>query len=322
MGERIKWVDVAKGYGILLVIYGHVTTDMFSEWLYTFHMPLFFFLSGFLFNHNTLLKDFLKSKVKGLLLPYITLGIPIYLIYWGAAVNPVMLVNDFLLHQRMSPLWFIIVLFIHFLISYFLYNSINNAIVRWISICLLAFIGISLWHSGIKALLWNVDISLVSLPFFCLGHDMRSKRIFQAIFSKQKCNILITASFAFNLIGFIIIHKMQFPKIDLFWGHFSPEYATYITAFSGIIAMCLIADKWHFRILTYIGKNSLVFFAWQQAIGINCANMLLDTFHLLEQANNVYYLFKNAVIVIISIVILTILNEIVIRTRLKSLIGK
>ena len=55
MKKRIAWLDTAKGIGIILVVLGHsmspiLTGHMVMEslykFLYMFHMPLFFFLSG------------------------------------------------------------------------------------------------------------------------------------------------------------------------------------------------------------------------------------------------------------------------------------
>ena len=39
--KRITWLDAAKGYGILLVIFAHVDYYSFLRgFIYTFHMPL------------------------------------------------------------------------------------------------------------------------------------------------------------------------------------------------------------------------------------------------------------------------------------------
>ncbi len=45
---RIVWLDAARGIGILLIIVGHIIpmTLPFSHFIYSFHVPLFFFLSG------------------------------------------------------------------------------------------------------------------------------------------------------------------------------------------------------------------------------------------------------------------------------------
>ena len=48
--NRIEWVDEAKGIGIILVMLGHCYLNWnFCFWFYSFHMPLFFILSGYTF---------------------------------------------------------------------------------------------------------------------------------------------------------------------------------------------------------------------------------------------------------------------------------
>lgn len=74
MSERINYIDVAKGIGIALVVVGHCTigTSLFN-FIYQFHMPFFFFLSGTLYKNEYDTKPllFIKKKLKGLYIPYI-----------------------------------------------------------------------------------------------------------------------------------------------------------------------------------------------------------------------------------------------------------
>ncbi|MDA9004038.1 acyltransferase family protein [bacterium] len=63
ISHRSEWVDYCKAIGIILVVYGHVARGLFNAgigssipWyslvdsiVYSFHMPLFFFLSGLFF---------------------------------------------------------------------------------------------------------------------------------------------------------------------------------------------------------------------------------------------------------------------------------
>ncbi len=53
--KRIEYIDVAKGIGILLVVFGFVVyggnykmvgSETISNFIYSFHMPLFFVISG------------------------------------------------------------------------------------------------------------------------------------------------------------------------------------------------------------------------------------------------------------------------------------
>lgn len=73
--NRNSTFDIIKGIGIILVVLGHCGF-IFSNFIYLFHMPLFFIVSGYFFketNYDNLLKvrDYLKRKIKQLYLPYI-----------------------------------------------------------------------------------------------------------------------------------------------------------------------------------------------------------------------------------------------------------
>lgn len=64
------WVDVAKGLGIISVVYGHMYSGFMRDFVFLFHMPLFFFLGGYLSKGKTDYPAYLKEKVRHLLLPY------------------------------------------------------------------------------------------------------------------------------------------------------------------------------------------------------------------------------------------------------------
>jgi fucose 4-O-acetylase-like acetyltransferase len=84
---RITWVDYAKGVGILLVVFGHTLRGLHSSriiadsssfhsvdsWIYSFHMPLFFLLSG-LFAERRVERSagvFLQDKLATIAYPYL-----------------------------------------------------------------------------------------------------------------------------------------------------------------------------------------------------------------------------------------------------------
>jgi len=84
--RRIAWVDYAKGFGILLVVIGQTLRGLVSnsileptifeqisdKWIYAFHMPLFFFISG-LFIERSISQSFsrfLISKLQTIAYPY------------------------------------------------------------------------------------------------------------------------------------------------------------------------------------------------------------------------------------------------------------
>ena len=83
--KRIKYIDVAKGIGIVLVLVGHTgfIPQMLKQFIYAFHMPLFFVLAGFLMavkgEAGKDLKSVILHKAKGLLVPYVIFSV-LYLI--------------------------------------------------------------------------------------------------------------------------------------------------------------------------------------------------------------------------------------------------
>lgn len=89
--KRLRYLDMAKGIGIILVVLGHApyTPDWMRQYIATFHMPLFFVISGILLYHTGEEKKpyktlFLK-KLRLIFLPYITFSL-LYLAFDAATV--------------------------------------------------------------------------------------------------------------------------------------------------------------------------------------------------------------------------------------------
>lgn len=71
--KRENWIDVCRGVGILLVMLGHSgTPPRLNKIIYSFHMPLFFTLSGYLFrlDGNKNIKQDVYKNLKRYVIPY------------------------------------------------------------------------------------------------------------------------------------------------------------------------------------------------------------------------------------------------------------
>lgn len=85
--NRKDYLDIAKGIGIILVVLGHCPQvyNPLKQWIYAFHMPLFFIVSGMVWNRISHEKKgyfnriFLIDKIKRLIVPCYIWGI-IYMI--------------------------------------------------------------------------------------------------------------------------------------------------------------------------------------------------------------------------------------------------
>ena len=128
-------IDILKALLAFTVIFGHVlqiaisdgdssdVTWVVKNFIYSFHMPLFAFISGFFANAKLPIVDYTKQKFKQLILPVFFWGIII------AAYNVIVLgmgqlivVKNFIIYD----LWYLKSLFIILLISwpFFKYHSI------------------------------------------------------------------------------------------------------------------------------------------------------------------------------------------------------
>lgn len=153
--KRVRWLDVAKGLAIVLVVLGHVASPLADsndlakfvlDFTYTMHMPVFFYLAGLTstrFSKKKLgiLKQ-IRSKFIRLMLPYFTFSlINGCLIYGGAAIpkfKPILYKGDFpgpfrfvmgILFQVNNidtHLWFAYYLFVYCAFSIFLQTFRNS----------------------------------------------------------------------------------------------------------------------------------------------------------------------------------------------------
>ena len=68
--SRVKYLDIAKGIAIISIILGHFGIYLIYRVAFTFHVPLFFIISGYFINPKTNFLTFVMKKARSLLIPY------------------------------------------------------------------------------------------------------------------------------------------------------------------------------------------------------------------------------------------------------------
>ncbi len=132
---RAKNIDIIKGITIILVVIGHYIPESAPNWyvemrkvIYTFHMPLFLFVSGFVYakfsNPEESRLSFYKKKIKRLMIPYLSTSLVVILIKMSVdrllsvenEVDYYSFVKIFYLPEAGYFLWYLWSLFTIFLI--------------------------------------------------------------------------------------------------------------------------------------------------------------------------------------------------------------
>lgn len=252
--NRIIWIDISKGLGIILVVLGHTSLSKISQisydWIYSFHMPLFYLLSGLCFNNNKYnnFRIYIKRRFKTLILPFFILNTSIFI--WGYyAQIPNLTINKTDLLTGVSALYFIRVLFISELWNLTFRKLVPDKLLFFMTITAISIIGNKLIQNNefiIKYLL--PDIATI---YYALGNMLRGK-----LGNYQKSNI------QYYLLA--IIFSLSFSLLFLYSLN---DVSAIILAISGIttlIAISLILTRFKAIItapLIYIGQNTLIILA-------------------------------------------------------------
>ena len=202
MTTRAGWADAAKGIGILLVVLGHNQINsfmpVFHQFIYSFHMPLFFMLSGMFFKPQIGFFPLLKRRFSSVLRPYLIMLILIYAGYLFFSTMPVMqVVMRFVKSLLYSmpdtmewlPMWFLPHLFLlnlfAWLVVWLIYARLPAVWMRLLFLTGLLWCGVVVMRAsaGIDfsflvlrvqgGLTWSADLLLVTVSFFLLGYEMR-----------------------------------------------------------------------------------------------------------------------------------------------------
>lgn len=225
--RRIRYIDIARAFAIILIVFGHAISHSdhvgnLYKFIYSFHVALFFFISGILtINIESNFGEYLKKKFIRIMIPYFiwatlflipfilfTDGNEIFNLNSNNGLNVMLLKiiygngNNDALNQN-TPLWFLPTLFCMSIINYFIIkinekinNRISNKNVDIIIYILLVVIGFM--STKIKFYLpWGINNAIAFENIFYLGYIFSKYDIMKYL--KQNRYI----PFIFLLIGII-----------------------------------------------------------------------------------------------------------------------
>ena len=272
-------IDIATGIGISLVVMGHLV-DYFGadllgtyRFIYLFHVPLFFFLSGLFFKEKEAFGDCLKKKFFRLYIPYLLANIFFFAVemirakLMGSTYDGSISWGDLfyaafglwpVLSMLSRPTWFILILFRVFIIYKLLQLVFKGNKILMLSVCVLA---------GVFGALFPIDKfmigqTLAALPFFSLGHVCTAEFIDnQRLSSKAMCLILGVVS-ALSLY-FISLHQMTNIAVNVY-GNIPLYFTGAILGILMVISVSKLLENWAIasKSLSFVGEYTLPILIW------------------------------------------------------------
>lgn len=200
--RRIYELDIAKVIGIFLVVLGHTYSNSGGDlslrsWIYSFHMPLFFLISGMLHKEKGTGRQTLSHYFKSLLVPVFVFSFLYFLIYVPLSYYNLCIYNDVTQCpvSNQQPLFSYILAFVNYVTKGLVSGYSLPDLVLWFLVVLFyckLWIFTFLRHRAITVVVYVCMCAL----FFGLGRNY--------LFLKQSCIALPFYMIGYQYKGFIL----------------------------------------------------------------------------------------------------------------------
>lgn len=242
MVKRIEYIDNLKCFAIFLVVLGHAVQIIWSDWqgsdiplyvfIYSFHMPLFMFLSGLCVNISTLNYKVILKKVCTLLWPYLLWSL------FRCTMQGENFVDGVILKIH-GGYWFLLCLFEIFLL--FIPLSLFEKKINFDSVFTkdllywgTTVVGIYVLYrfviqNSFLEIIFNLDMLKNMWAYFIFGYIVKKYDFIEQIITKDKCHAIFSLLFIslvilriFNLVNYNVVGilALSITGIITFYGLF------------------------------------------------------------------------------------------------------
>ncbi len=280
MKERNQALDILKGFAIILVVIGHIGSDWpwLIKWIYSFHIPLFFSISGFIeaskydSNKDIGIKRYIIHKSKSMLWTYMI---------WAAiysVANALVCINSgdwnllfrtlfsrgfgiVIADNAIGTIWFLLVLYETEVVSFVLKKLENG----WITFFII-LVGLILYMIGTRVVLpYLLQLLWIGLLFYQFGDLLCRYQVIHRILEWTKSKFRYTISrygiwgVMFSLFSIVSLYN---DKIDIINSEFGNAPLTIVSACGEILCcfvLCTLASNIKaMRPVKALGQETLI----------------------------------------------------------------
>lgn len=314
--KRIEWVDYGKSLTIFLVALLHTHFNVpIVTLLNAIVMPMFFFMSGFLFSmeRNADYGKFVYKRFRQLMVPYIWIGAIAYILWffflrhYGNCVKDTMSWQEPLKSMLICvptglahdiPLWSLACFFIVEVVYYPIYRWCRNALAISVVCFIIAALNNQFLADKLPYLPLCIAPCFASMAFYSLGVHLRSidAKVFKENFKNP---IVYVALLAIFLTGALLNIRVSFYE-----GLFGNYLYFLLASFAGcllVIQLCIfVANKWHVgRFIKFVSGGTLLICGFHILVYAFMKGVLLVLFHI-EPYDITYHFFGGLAFAIIG----------------------
>ena len=288
---RFGFADTAKGIGICFVVMEHhayISTfhpDL-QKIILSFHMPLFFFISGFFFNAKYSLRQHVTKRYHSLVKPYFSLATTFMILFFLKNHDSSSLVfnsagilygSSQSLRWPYGTFWFFTSLFvtsvIYCIIYHFLLCKIKKAALR---LCLLGLMVTCAYYGNLcfknssfyHELPWNLDLLLFTLFFYAVGFEYRMAEKFEKLENKYLIGIVLVILSVMH----IVLYGKSGYVLNFFYRRYDDLILNTFLSLLAIFAVMAVSKEiarkrsFIFKPIAFLGERSLTIFMFHSLI--------------------------------------------------------
>ena len=274
---RDQTFDIMKGIGILSMVIGHsYVPAVLKDFIFTWHMPLFFIISGYFYKSNPN-REYIKKNVRQLIVPYIVTAIVIigfsvckdvikgepiknnYII--GALIGNGSHHNPNFGEYNIGAIWFLLALcwcrIIYNIMVNYIPNENHKNTTLIIMSCSATYIG------TIVFIPTDLLQGLQALLFFHIGYLWRCGKI-------QKINPIYLQIVISCFLCILSISSGSMSMVRCYYGFFPVNILAAVCITVGMYEFCtIVGNNVISRFLAYCGRISLLILCVHN-IELNC----------------------------------------------------
>ncbi len=338
MEKRLKSIDITRAIAMLFIVLGHTLVhsencSAIYKFIYSFHVILFFVISGFTFSGKKKFFEFLKGKFLRIMIPYfiwaVLFLVPYMLFASGVSADlgretsldllgqiKTIFYGDFVNLMQNRPLWFLPALFTTELIYYFVVRVSEKfpkaELPLLITMILVSFVAVRFLKVTLP---WGLNQAIIIGWFLYLGYLMKKHNILEKVLSVKHILIplfLVAGSLACYFNG----------TIDCMTNSYQIFPLTILSSISFSFVVIFIANiVKENRLLEYIGKNTMGILIFHRII-VLLFQTKLGKITLLLNNSNIFFEFGLAIVVTAIATALSLLANCVVKKVSPMLIGE
>lgn len=261
--KRLWWVDWSKSICIFLMVVGHSfypekgSIDwMAKNLIYSFHMPLFFFVSGYLTKYKEdAFTKFLIKQVKSLLIPYLFFNLVCFIAFMP--INKFNFDHERFIetivgggHSFAGATWFLLSLFWVKLFGYFI-NKGGPLLIVAVSIIM----AISVYVCP-KHIWFGLPAAILAFPIFSLGYLVKNS---ERLFSLLRNNKIWICFFSMALLLIVNMINESTAMFSLSLGRYPfLYYPEILIGLIMIVSFSLFFERLEYKIGSLFSSGSIV----------------------------------------------------------------